>query len=70
MIQRPVDATETDKIIAIQIGSDLIKNIIRTGVQTPCEISHPSSVFHAIRGMGNGQREQWVNKHETGKQMA
>lgn len=58
MIQRAVDATEADKIIAIQFGSDLIKNIIRDGVQTPCEIGHPS-VFHAIRGMmGNGQREQ------------
>lgn len=49
MIERSIDATETDKIITIQFGSDLIKNIIRNGVQTPCAISHPSSASICIR---------------------
>lgn len=50
MVERPIRPTEVDKIMTIQLRSNLIENIVWDGVQTPGLIGHPDSSSVRIGG--------------------
>ena len=56
MIERPIRPAQVDKIMTIQLRSNLIENIVWDGVQTPGLIGHPDSSSVRIGGHRKGEK--------------